>query len=347
LFISSSLPRDIGGLQNFITLFKENFNINVIQMLEVLVPLFLGLFLAWNLGANDLANAMSTSVGSGALRVRKATLLASFFQLFGALTFGGAVMGTIGMKMVPQEVMSVEVICIVLLSTSLWIFYATYKRVPISLSHSLIGSLIGVGIGAGMNLNLGLTVEIILSWILSPFISLFIAALVYLGIRNLLYTRMRGVRERRRIERMFALLQVLSASLFCFGAGANSVPKAVGILVGLDFNPDLLMVIGAVGVAIGVLTWGGRVMKTVGRGIFRLTPMKGFCSQFSSAIVVILFTFLAIPVSTTHILIGAILGIGMVSSEKIRWRTVREITTTWVFTVPITALTSMILVCII
>jgi PiT family inorganic phosphate transporter len=386
-----------------------------------------GLYLTWNIGANDVANAMGTAVGSGALTLRRAIVLAAIFDFAGAFLAGGKVSETIGSGLLDTtaldddaSLLAVGMTC-ALLSTVAWTQVATYFGWPVSTTHSIVGAVVGMGIVAG---GLG-AVEwptlgaIATSWIVSPIAGGLLGFAFFLLVKRLVLAEdsplrrmralgpamvfpiagalafaitydglgalhlelsaaaplsiaigvgvallsipyFRGVTAKadglpiddsiKRTESVFGVLQILTACVLAFAHGSNDVANAVGPLavvynsvrtgvLGETTIPISLLLIGSLGLVVGIATYGFKVMDTIGAEITVLTPSRGFAAELAAALTILAATKLGLPVSATHTIVGAIVGVGLARSiGAVDAQVLRGIVTSWVITIPITAL---------
>lgn len=385
----------------------------------------LALYMAWAIGANDVANAMGTSVGSGALTIRGAILVAGLLEFGGAFLAGGHVTDTVRKGMLDMNLVSEEFVLYGMLaalaSAATLLLAATRIGMPVSTTHAIVGAIVGFGaVGIGVDaVNWGKVFQIVLSWLTSPLLSgvlafvifqitrktildtesplrqvrrvgpafyffvFFIMGLVTLfkGLKNLSldfdlpqalaastglgllgaglgYLVLRNVDEgdpeegRRftRVERVFVALQILTACAVAFAHGSNDVANSIGPLAAVvsvvtegalaDKAPvqPWMLALGGLGIVVGLSTWGYRVMETVGKRITELTPSRGFAAELAAATTIVLASRLGIPVSTTHTLVGAVLGVGFARGiGAVDLRVVGSIVTSWVATLPIAA----------
>jgi len=388
----------------------------------------LGLYMAFSIGANDVANAMGTSVGSRALTLRQAILVAAVLEFLGAFLVGGHVTKTIrGGILDPTIVASAPDVVVygmlaALTAAGSWLLVASRLGWPVSTTHSIVGAIAGfgtvaLGVEAVQWAKLG---RIVASWGISPLLSGTLAFLIFTLIRRTILDRPNPVAQLRRwgpayvfavvatiglvtlfkglknlnldysftealvrtallaflaagigafflrrvhvdpeaeadfhfatVERMFGVLQILSASAVAFAHGSNDVANAIGpvaailsvartgvVEVGSPVPLGLLLV-GGVGIVIGLATLGYRVMATIGEKITELTPTRGYAAEFAAAITIVLASRLGIPVSTTHVLVGAVLGVGLARGiGALDYRVVGTILLSWVVTIPVGA----------
>ncbi|MCK5660901.1 MAG: inorganic phosphate transporter [Methanosarcinales archaeon] len=329
----------------------------------VFAVLIAGLYMAWNIGANDLANAMGTSVGSGALTIKQVIILAGTLELFGAVFFGSHVTKTIAKGIVPiDSIMQYDPHIVVLgalgaiLAAGFWITFATFYHLPVSTTHSIVGAVLGFGlasVGYGFiamsTIKWAVMAKIVASWIISPILGGILAFIIFSIIRYFLQRSNAPV----KFERTFAHLQILSAAYVAFAHGSNDVGNAVGPLstalsaLNLIDNgniPVWVLIVGGIGIVIGLATWGTRVIKTIGNGITELTPTRGFAAEFATATIVVLHSYSSLPISTTHVLVGSVIGVGLAGGlASVDLSMIGKIFVSWVITVPVTALTSAII----
>jgi phosphate/sulfate permease len=444
-----------------------------------------GLYIAWNIGANDVANAMGTSVGSGALTLRQAVMIAAVLEFAGAFLFGSHVSETIQSGIVDSAVFKDPIIIVYgmlasLLSAGIWLQVASYYGWPVSTTHTIVGAVVGFGVVAGgidavywENVSFIAT-----SWVLSPVIGgilsyaifsylrmkifyaqepvraakkitppicfgvLFVLSLImlYKGLSNvelklnffesfivssfvgaigyliaklclrnvdvkptsedveqyhpelsreldkarkhllqvqaaakgsLLYqvtdliesvgnvndtlkvhsSKGHESEEYALVEKIFGYLQIMSACLMAFAHGANDVANAIGplsaaitilttgVITANTAVPTWALALGGVGIVVGLATWGWRVIETIGKKITELTPTRGFSAEFGAAATILVASRLGLPVSTTHTLVGSVIGVGLARGiEALDLRTTKFIFVSWLVTVPAGAL---------
>lgn len=302
--------------------------------------LVLSLMFAWGLGANDAANSMGTSVGSRALTLKKALVLFSIFMLAGAMLQGYMVIKTIGKGLLPPEAITDLGAMSIILGCSVWIVLCTWRGLPVSTSHSIVGATLGYGVvQVGLSgVNWSIVGKVVLSWLTSPVMSMAIAFAVYKALMVLISR----VASGRNAEHVFRILQVGTACYVAYAFGANDVGNATGIFLALaegyvawgENTSRLLAAWGALGIIIGAWSWGYRVIYTIGSRITRLSPTTGFVSEFSAATTILVFTTIpyvlfgfGMPISTTHCAVGAVVGVGLARGGT---GGVDKVTTAWI-----------------
>ena len=398
----------------------------------VLAALF-GIFMAWGIGANDVANAMATSVGSKALTIKQAILVAAVFEFLGAVLAGGAVTSTIRKGIVDAELLSgtpellVYGMLAALLAAATWLLIASHKGWPVSTTHSIVGAIVGfAAVGIGLDaVHWEKVGTIVMSWVISPLTAGFIAYLIYMSVQWLILRRedplarakrfvpvyiflagftitlvtiMKGLKhvgleislgdayllaiciaigiaiigavvinrikpdpkvEKKdhfyTVERVFGVLMVITACSMAFAHGSNDVANAIGpvaAVIGIAQTgavaersalPLWVLMLGGSGIVIGLATYGRQVIATVGRRITQLTPSRGFAAELAAATTIVIASGTGIPISTTHTLVGAVLGVGLARGiEAIDLRVVMRIFISWVVTIPAGAFLSIV-----
>ena len=395
----------------------------------LLLGCLVGFFMAWGIGANDVANAMGTSVGSRALTIAQAVLVACIFEFAGAYLAGGEVTSTIRKEIIEIGVLSdtpellVYGMTAALMAAAIWLLIASYFGWPVSTTHSIVGAIVGfsaVGIGVEV-VNWGEVASIIASWVVSPVLAGTISFLLFTSVRRLILqsddpfmsakryvpfymflagftvsmvTFIKGlkhldlsftasesvawslvfalviallgalllqriddsVKEKNGamfngVERVFAVLMIFTACAMAFAHGSNDVANAIGPLAAIvsvvqnggevlaeSKLPPWILLIGASGIVIGLVMLGYRVMKTVGTAITELTPSRGFAAELAAAGTVVIASGIGLPISTTHTLVGAVLGVGLARGiGAINLGVVGKIIVSWIITLPVGA----------
>ena len=403
------------------------------EIVYVALAVVFGVFMAWGIGANDVANAMATSVGSKALTIKQAILVAAVFEFLGAVLAGGAVTSTIRKGIVDASLLSgtpellIYGMLAALLAAGTWLFIASRNGWPVSTTHSIVGALVGfAAVGIGFDaVQWGKVGTIVMSWVISPITAGFIAYLIYMSVQKLilrqddplerakryvpvyiflaaftmtLVTILKGLKHvgmdislasayylatligvlislvgafaiRRikpdkkldkkqhfhTVERVFGVLMIVTACSMAFAHGSNDVANAIGPLAAVisvartgivgaqSAVPIWVLALGGAGIVIGLATYGVRVIATVGHRITQLTPSRGFAAELAAATTIVIASGTGMPISTTHTLVGAVLGVGMARGiEAIDLRVVRRIFVSWVITIPAGAFLAII-----
>lgn len=398
----------------------------------VVIAIIAGLYLAFNIGANDVANAMGTSVGSGALTIKRAILAAAVFEFLGALLIGDEVSRTIKQGFVGPGLFASDPqsfaygMTAAILATSLWLQYATFKGLPVSTTHSIVGAVLGFALmhGGFWEIKYGQLTAIFSSWLISPILggfisycslrfilgtiidsrdplgrakkivpfmiglcvtilsSAFTGKLIYkltrfshagfgfvcaLLLGLITYKIFQYVLQRLKdsypdrdtilikTEQIFAQMQLVTACFLAFAHGSNDVANAIGpaaaVISALTHHsvkdetaiPTWLLLIGGIGIVVGLAAFGRKVIQTVGQKITEITPSRGFAAEFGASLTILIGSILGLPLSTTHVLVGAVIGVGFARGiSGINVLVIRRIALSWIVTLPLTALVSML-----
>ena len=390
----------------------------------------IGLYMAWSIGANDVANSMATAVGAKAITFKQAVVIAGILNFAGAVLLGPKVAETVKGQIVNSEMIADPHILLLgfvaaLLAAAIWVTLSTWKSMPISTTHSIIGALMGFGLIAGgmSSVNWGKVGSVAASWVLSPVIGCILAFFIFKLIVKTIFAKEKPVKSAKvvgpiiigltsflitsslllktqlsdilnitdlgtallistviaiivsligiilfrnvqsesgkgyvAVERIFRKLQIVTSCYVAFSHGANDVANAIGPVAAIvplassgEMSPTAqipfyLLAIGGIGITIGCLTWGRRVMKTVGGKITKLTNTRGFSIDFSAATTVLVASKLGLPVSTSHTVVGAVIGVGLARGlEAVDLSIIRKIVISWLLTLPIAAGTSMVI----
>ena len=404
--------------------------------LLLIMACFFGFFMAWGVGANDVANAMGTSVGARAITIKQAIIIAMVFEFTGAWLAGGEVTSTIRSSIIDIESAGFddrpELLIFGMLSSLLaagiWLVVASKYGWPVSTTHSIIGAIIGfavVGISAD-SVMWGQVLEIVASWIVSPVFSGTIAFILFLSVEKLVLSRedplkyakkfvpyyiflvgfviamvtlvkglshvglevtfsqsaflalafalltviigifmLRRLRlpdsdqptaQMQSVERVFGVLMIFTACSMAFAHGSNDVANAIGPLAAINsvianngaFEaesalPVWILLLGGFGIVTGLAMWGHRVIRTIGKNITELTPSRGFAAEIAAATTVVIASGTGIPVSTTHTLVGAVLGVGLARGmSALNFGVVGRIFLSWIVTLPAGAILSIV-----
>lgn len=300
-------------------------------------------------GFHDAANSIATIVSTRVLRPQLAVLWAAFFNFIAFLFFGLHVANTIGKGVVDPNIIEPMVVMAALMGAVVWDLITWYYGIPSSSSHALIGGLAGAAIAkSGVHvLQVDGFLKIGISIVLSPIIG-FILAHILMTIVALLSFRS----TPNRLNGLFKKLQFISASLYSLGHGANDAQKTMGIIAVLlystgqlsEFHVPLWVVLACqTAMGLGTLCGGWRIVRTMGMKITKLQPVGGFCAETGGAITLFMATALGIPVSTTHTITGAIMGVGAVTKfTAVRWGVAEKIIWAWVLTVPASAFIAIV-----
>jgi PiT family inorganic phosphate transporter len=297
-------------------------------------------------GRNDAANSIATIVSTRVLSPRYAVAWAAFFNFVAFLVFGLNVASTVGKGIITPEAISDHVIFGALVGAISWQIFTGYFGIPSSSSHALIGGLVGAGVtNAGLGAivwpGLGKTAGAI---VLSPVTGLAIALFLVLAVS---WAFVRSAPAR--VDGIFRKVQFISASLYALGHGGNDAQKTMGIITALLYAhgqlsgafhvPFWVVVSCNFAMALGTLLGGWRIVHTMGSRITRLSPLQGVCAETAGSITLFMATGLGIPVSTTHTITGAIVGVGAARrTSAVRWNIARRILVAWVVTMPAAAL---------
>jgi inorganic phosphate transporter, PiT family len=295
-------------------------------------------------GFHDSANAIATIVTTRTLKPWQAVLMASAANFVGYFAFGVAVAQMIGRGVILAQAITLPILIAALLGAILWNIITWLLGLPTSSSHALIGGLVGAAVvsaGPGVVIGAGL-LKIVEFIVLAPLLGM-IGAVVF---TNLVLLVARKARPRPA-NRAFKYLQVVSASAYAVSHGTNDAQKTMGIIalallaggVTTEFTLESWIVLSCYSaMALGTMCGGWRIVKTMGSRITKVRAMEGFCAETSSAIVMFLTAHFGIPVSTTHVIAGSIMGVGTVEgASRVRWVTARRIVWAWLLTIPFTA----------
>ncbi|MBF0124686.1 MAG: inorganic phosphate transporter [Magnetococcales bacterium] len=331
-------------------------------MIFIILSIMLCFYATWNTGANDVANAMGTAVGSGAIGVKKAIIIAIIFEALGALLAGSTVTDTLqngllhGAAFTAQPEWLVYGMLAALLATSSWLVLATAWGWPVSTTQAIVGAIAGfafltTGSHAVQWNQVG---TILLAWLLTPMIGGLLAWLL-MKIAPVVAWLGRGTTTRGEgeTEKIFASLIVFAGAAMAFAHGANDVANGVApmaaVIATVRSGGDVMrhdlplwaLAIGTLGIVTGLATYGYRIMETIGSKMTELTPIRGFCATLAAAITVLIASRMGLPVSTTHIAIASIFGAGVPrGTATLDFRVMSGIVTSWMVTLPTVAVLS-------
>lgn len=399
----------------------------------LLLACLFGFFMAWGVGANDVANAMGTSVGSKALTIKQAILIAMVFEFAGAYLAGGQVTetikgGIVNADMIPPELMVLGMMS-ALLAAGTWLLVASTRGWPVSTTHSIVGAVIGFGaVGISMDaVNWSGVAPIVASWVVSPVLSGVVAFGLFISVQRLIIDTDNPFQNAKRfvpmymfatgfmvtimtvtkglkhigldlsstegfflalavgvavmllgiallsrikideeadkdfhyasVEKVFAVLMIFTACSMAFAHGSNDVANAVGPLAAIvgviqsggeavgakTALPAWVLLLGAVGIVIGLATYGYKVIATIGKQITELTPSRGFAAELATATTVVGASAIGLPISTTHTLVGAVLGVGLARGiGALNLGVIGRIFMSWLITLPVGAALSIV-----
>ena len=311
----------------------------------VVIVIIIALVFDFINGFHDSANSIATIVATNVLRPRNAVLLAAFWNLFGAFVFSVAVAATIGKGVINPSIVNVYLILAAFLGAIIWNLITWYYGIPSSSSHALIGGLIGAGlVSSGIS-------SIVFSGLNKILIFIFIAPVIgFFGatIFSILMMWILKNRKPSHVDWLFKKLQIASSSLYSLGHGSNDAQKTMGVIALLLFSsglistfyvPKWVIIASYTAIALGTFFWGWRIVKTMGLKITKLKPFHGFSAETSGALVLLGTAHFGIPVSTTHVISGSIMGVGAVKRYSgVRWQIARRIIVAWLLTIPMSAI---------
>ena len=320
------------------------------QTATLALPLLVGLIalaLAFDFlnGFHDAANSVATIVSTRVLRPQYAVGWAAFFNFIAFLVFGLHVAQTLGTGIVEAQIVDARVVFGALTGAIVWNLVTWFFGIPSSSSHALIGGLFGAGIakaGVAVVVWSGLS-KTLAAIVLSPLLGFVLAMVLVLAVSWIFVKR-----TPFAVDRWFRIFQFVSASLYSLGHGGNDAQKTMGIIavllysqgrLGGEFHVPLWVVLTCqAAMGLGTFAGGWRIVRTMGMRITRLTPVQGFCAEAGGAATLFLATYLGVPVSTTHTITGAIVGVGASRSVgAVRWKVANRIVVAWVLTIPAAA----------
>ena len=319
------------------------------QILLVILTLMMGAAVGWSIGANDAANSLGTAVGSKVLTLKRAIILMVIFGFLGAWLQGSYVTKTIGKGIVPIDQLgknhALYLALVASFAACIWVVIATYWKMPISTSHSIVGAVAGAGLGLQASVKWKVLLDIFICWIFTPIGAAILGFILYKILQNVFYR----VIPRRYLKFVISLLIIISGCYVAFTWGANDVANSVGVISGAGIlSPNLSVAFGGIAIIIGIMTWGYKVIETIGSEITHLLPIMALSAQLASALNVHVYTLLGIPVSTSHSIVGAICGVGLVRGSRVlNIQIMKDIILCWLATPLISGIVSFVIINII
>ena len=294
------------------------------------IPMLPAAYLGWGLGSNDAANVFGPNVAAGAITYRRAATLAAIFVMLGAMLEGDKCFDTVG-KTVSLDATSAMVAMLV---AAVVVNVMTLLRIPVSTSQAILGAVVGIGICLGQSLDYGSLGKIVVCWVLTPVGSAVVAVVLLKTLQAIFRRLVHNLYTFNRIVRWGA---TLTACYAAYNLGANNVANVTGTAVGAGvLDPWPAAALGGLFIAVGMLTYGRRVTETVGKGIAQLDPFSAWVVILSQAVALHVYTQLAVPVSSSQAVVGAVAGIGWCRSETaVNRRTLFHIGAGWLGTVVI------------
>jgi PiT family inorganic phosphate transporter len=303
-------------------------------MIVIIFTLLMSIGVGWSIGANDAANSLGTAVGSRVITLRQGIVLISIFGFLGAFLQGSYVTKTIGKGIVPinqlEPHLALYVALVSCFAAAAWVVLATYWKIPISTSHSIVGAVAGAGLAIGAPVVWRKLLDIFICWIFTPIGAAILGYIFFLIFKNL-FPR---IVPQRYSKFVVSSLIIVSGCYVAYSWGANDVANATGVIVGAGILPaKTSVIIGGLAIGLGIVTWGYKVIETIGYEITHLLPLMAFSAQLASAINVHIYTVFGIPVSTSHSIVGAIVGVGLVKGLKVlNMRIMKDIILCWIAT---------------
>ncbi|MGD9300423.1 MAG: inorganic phosphate transporter [Desulfobacterales bacterium] len=287
-------------------------------------------YVGWNIGANDTANCIGTTVGCGLLSFKRAVIIVAVFAVLGAMIQGYHVMHTIGKGIVKTD-LNYLAVCVALICSGVFVTLATFFRIPTSTSQAIVGAVVGIGLAVRAEVDFSKFILIAESWIICPILVMALAFGLMHFVRIVLS---RFETSSVLFQHAFGWLAIISACYVAYSMGANNAGNAVGPVASLNiFPPKVLLFIGGLSIAVGAWTYGQKVADTIGKGITPLDIPGAFVAQVSSAFGMHLFSMFGIPVSTSSAVVGAVVGVGLVKGARaISKNTILTILIGWVLT---------------
>jgi PiT family inorganic phosphate transporter len=303
-------------------------------MFEI-IAFAIAFYIAWSIGANDSANSLGAVIGSKVLTFERAIIIACIFGFIGAMFLSNPVSKTIGSGIVEPLDLTADVL--ILLATAILLTFASFFGLPLSTTQAIIGVAIGWGFVSQARLNFLLIGNVVISWIITPTVAIIGGALVYLFVKKILKNLITSMVQKERWEARFALLQIPALIILALAYTANDIPNAVGIFYTQKLFGWILLS-SSFGFVFGMLTFGKKVLYTVSRKLVtrEMSTAQGFVIQLTAGLIVLIFTLLGMPISTTQVTVGVILGTGLAGGlSRVNWSIIAEVIASWVLTIPI------------
>ncbi|MDD5495605.1 MAG: inorganic phosphate transporter [Candidatus Omnitrophica bacterium] len=303
-------------------------------LLLIFLTVLASVGIGWSIGANDAANSLGAAVGSRVLTLKQAIILIALFGFLGAALQGHHVAKTIGKGIVPlnqlDKTVSAYIALVASFAACCWVILATYWKIPISTSHSMVGAVAGAGLAMNTAVKWKVLMDIFICWITTPLGAALMGYLFYIVLKNIFYRYI----PRKYLDMILPFLIITSGCYVAYSWGANDVANATGLIVGAGIlSAKSSLILGGLAIVLGIVTWGYKVIETVGSEITHLLPLMAFSAQLASAINVHIYTVFGIPVSTSHSIVGAICGVGLVRGVRVlNVRIVRDIVFSWLAT---------------
>lgn len=315
------------------------------HVLLMYLTVLMGLGVGWSIGANDAANSLGTAVGAKVRSLRQAIILISVFGFLGAFLQGSYVVKTIGKDIVPIHELDKDLAAYLALVASFsacaWVVLATYWKMPISTSHSIVGAVAGAGLAIKAPVKWNVLIDIFICWIFTPLGAAILGYVFYRIFKVVLV----WIIPAKHLNKVVSMLVTVSGCYVAYSWGANDVANSVGVVAGAGIlSPKVCVILGGAAILVGIMTWGYKVIETIGSGITNLVPIMAFSAQLASAINVHIYTVCGIPVSTSHSIVGAVVGVGLVKGMRvINVRIMREIVVCWLVTPGIAGVMSFLI----
>jgi len=312
--------------------------------ISIILLIFLALTFDFLNGFHDAANSVATIVSTRVLSPRYAVLWAAFFNFIAFLVFGTHVAGTIGKGIVDINIMDSSIIFATLIGACIWNIITWYFGLPTSSSHALIGGMIGAAlVKSGPTSLIGSGIfKIVLFLFISPILGLVLGLVIGITVYRLFQKS-----HPLRVDHLFRKGQLISAAAYSLGHGGNDAQKTMGIIAGLlvsakfidsFYIPFWVVISCQAAIALGTMSGGWRIVKTMGQRVAKLRPVDGFCAEFGAAVTLFISTAMGVPVSTTHTITGSIMGVGSIKGlTNVKWGVAGQIVWAWILTIPLSA----------